>query len=96
MMATNFPPHWEIYNTLTSLWEIDEINTNETRQELSISGNMSIKAVFVASQVEILFKSQYVIGKDSNNNYIFSNEMSEDIGTIEIFESSEEGFEFNY
>jgi uncharacterized repeat protein (TIGR02543 family) len=84
---------WQILNPETQEWEDDLINTQATRQEIAVSNNMTIRAVFAASAIEVTILSQYIIDRDENGDYVFA-PMHEGVGTLQIVDLGLSGITF--
>lgn len=87
---------WQIYNENTSEWLDDISKILPSRQDGSITSNLLIRAVFIASPIEITFNSEYILYRAPNGTYIYSENMNENIGTLQIYGEEISGIEFTY
>ena len=86
---------WQIFDTTTQNWVDDSIVTTSTRQDMFVTSDKLVRAVFAPSDLNINIQTRFLDGYDANGDPIYL-DLTQDIAYIYKIGADEKLFELNF
>ena len=86
---------WQIFDTTTQNWVDDSIVTTSTRQDMFVTSDKLVRAVFAPSDLNINIQTRFLDGYDANGDPIYL-DLTQDIAYIHKIGDDEKLFELTF